>query len=170
MFKKVAKKVLPLLIFFVIFGLCCYFLFSLNVPKTPATIEQVWDVLVSQGYEPQDITEQYHSQEENKQNSSLIQCISMQKEDIYFYFYSFNNRNSATDAYGQFYWDIFYTRMSLPNAETDTKIANYGIYTLKTRTTYSATVYVDVTTVYAYSDVENRGEINKILEAIDYLN
>ncbi|NLX93217.1 MAG: hypothetical protein GXZ02_05040 [Clostridiales bacterium] len=135
-----------------------------TVPKTPATTEQVREVLVTLGYEPQDITKQFSELE-----STLNQCIAIQKNDIRFEFYDFNNSNSAIDAYGDAHSLIIRTKMALPRVQTQTDKANYSIYTLEAAGEYSVAIHVGTTAVYAYSNADNRNEINNILDAIDYL-
>jgi ribosomal protein S17E len=53
--------------------------------------------------------------------------------------------------------------------EIKNQIANYTIYTLDSLGKYNVAIYVGNTAVYAYCDSENKVEIQKILDAIDYL-
>ena len=139
------------------------------VPKTPATAEQTWDVLVAQGYEPQDITEWYFEKDEDF-IESLIQCIAIEKDDIHFEFFVFKNKDSAIDLYSQAYTKIILAKNAFNIIETGKKIANYSTYTLDDKNTYNVAIYVENTAIYAYSKSENKNEINKILFAIDYFD
>lgn len=138
------------------------------VPKTPATADQVWNMLVAQGYEAQDITEWYFEKDSGFKQT-LIKCIAFEKDDIHFEFFVFNNRNSAIDVYGQLYTKIILSKSNFNIIEFDKQIANYSIYTLDDLDTYNVSIYVEDTAVYAYSKSENKNEINKILAAIDYV-
>ena len=170
MFKNIVKGFLKLSIAVISLGLIIYFVLSVTVvPKTPATTGQVWEALVSLGYDPQDITKMCLEQNPNaKQN--LLNCIAVQKDDIYFEFFMFNNANSAIDVYASNRSDMVWTKKTVHFVEYYKKTANYCIYTLRSSGTYSASIYVGNTAVYAYSDAENRGEINKILDIIGYMN
>lgn len=167
-FNGAVKSFVKLVIALTIFILIILLIFKIIiVPKTPATVEQVTEVLTSQGYKPQDITEQYFEKDIGFKQT-LINCIAIEKDDIHFEFFNFNNENSAIDIYGQAHSLIVRTKMSIPYAEHDTKNANYCIYTLAAGGTYSVAIYVENTAVYAYSNEENAGAISDILEAIGY--
>ena len=80
-----AKEFFKLASFLTFFVLVTLLVFEIAiVPKTPATMEQVIEVLVSQGYQPQDTTELY-----NTPNSNLIKSIDVQKDDVRFEFFCF---------------------------------------------------------------------------------
>ncbi|MCL2152525.1 MAG: hypothetical protein FWH57_06135 [Oscillospiraceae bacterium] len=165
--KKVAVGVLKPLLFLIIFGLICYGVFSISiVSKTPATVEQVVEVLTSFGYAPKDNTKNYIAQNPSAAES-LRQCIVIEKGDIHFEFYSFNNGNSAVDCYASAHSYIYQTSMS-PFTEGDWKSANYCKYTLKSSSSYYVAMYVGSTSVFAYSYVENANAINEIMKAIGY--
>lgn len=167
-FNGAAKGFVKLAIAITLLILIILLVFKITiVPKTPATVEQVMDVLVSRGYEPQDITQQYFDKDTNFKQT-LIKCIAIEKDDIHFEFYNFNNENSAINIYSQAHSLIVRTKRSVPYAEHDTKNANYAIYTLASGGTYSVAIYVGTTAVYAYSDEENAGAISNILKDIDY--
>jgi len=166
--KNALRKALPLLIFLITFGLICYGVFYfLIVPKTPATVQEIAEVLVKNGYEPQDITALYVAQNPNVAQN-LKQCIAIEKEDIHFEFYSFNNEKSAINLYSSAYSLIIQMRRGFPNVETNTMIANYCKYTLEASGTYSVAMYVGTTAVYAYSDTKNMDKIKNILKEINY--
>lgn len=145
-----------------------FLVFSTSDPKTPATTEQVWKLLTSQGYEPQDLTNKYHAGYPNAKER-LNRLTAIEKDDIRFDFYDFNNKNSAVDIYGVAYSHLVTTKRRGSYVEYETSIANYHIYTLKSDGKYYVSIYVGTTAVYAYADAENEGKINEILFAIDYL-
>ena len=136
-----------------------------GVSKMPAPSSLVWHVLTTEGYDPEDITEKYSSQD-----SGLVKCIGVKKDDISFEFYDFDNNASAVNACGNAHSLIVRTKMGLPRAQTKTAMANYTIYTLKARGEYSVAIHVGNTAIYAYSSEENAEKIAKILTDIGYFN
>lgn len=150
-------------------GIVLLIMILVSNPKEPATAEQVWDVMVAQGYQPQDITERYYDKD-SAAKQSLNKCIAFQKDDIHFEFYDFNNKNSAIDVYSQAYRNILLEKNASPKVETKNENSNYSIYTLRVTGTYNVAIYVENTAIYAYCDEKNANEINLILDAIDYLN
>lgn len=157
---------LALIIFFFIVLAIVFFSF-IAVPKTPATTEQVKSVITAQGYEPKDITEQYYESDPGFK-SVLNRCISFDKNDIHFEFFDFNNDNSAINVFSQVYQEVSYKYNDPYSIEIDNRIANYRIYTLDSLGKYNVAIFVGHTAVYAYCDSENKIEIDKILDAIDY--
>ncbi len=137
-----------------------------SVPKTPATVERVEEVLALHNYVSVDTTQKYLDQ---SSGSSLIKSIGAEKEDIRFQFFEFSNESGALDAYRKFHSLIIRTRNSSARVETKNKMANYSTYTLRTDSLYSVVIYVGPTVVYAESNSDNAVEINQILFAIDYL-
>ncbi len=167
-FKKVVKSALWLALIIGSMILIFYIVLCIAVvPKTPATAEQVWEVLTSQGYEPQDITELYFKKDSGFKQI-LIKCVAFEKDDIHFEFFVFNNKGSAIDTYRQAYTQIILNRRQMPYAEHDTQIANYSIYTLESAGEYSVAIYVGATSVVAYCKEENSSKIGDILRSIDY--
>lgn len=152
--------------FFVILAVIFFGFFA--VPKTPATVEQVKSVIVAQGYEPKDITEQYY-ESDPRFKIVLNKCISFDKDDIHFEFFDFNNDNSAINVYSQVYSQASYKYNDPDGIEIDTHIANYSIWLFDSLGKYNVAIYVGHTAVYACCDSENKIEIDKILDAIDYL-
>lgn len=138
---------------------------AVNVPKTPATAEQVWDVLVEQGYEPKDITEQIR---EKYPDTELTESVVVQNDDIDFQFYVFNSQKDAINIYNQLHSLFVTERRGVPYAEHDTRVANYRIYTLLSKGKYSVAIFVGNTAVYAYCDEENEGKVASILREIGY--
>lgn len=159
-------KLALVIILFIVLAIVFFNFFA--VPKTPVTTEQVKSVIVAQGYEPKDITEQYYESDPGFK-SVLNRCISFDKDDIHFEFFDFNNDNSAIDVYSQVYSQVSYKYNHPDSIEIKNQIANYTIYTLDSLGKYNVAIYVGNTAVYAYCNSENKAEIQKILDAIDYL-
>lgn len=159
-------KLALVIIFFIVLAIVFFNFFA--VPKTPATTEQVKSVIVAQGYEPKDITEQYYESDSGFK-SVLNHCISFDRDDIHFEFFDFNNNNSAVNVFSQVYQEVSYKYNAAHSIEIDTRIANYRIYTLDSLGKYNVAIFVGHTAVYAHCDSENKAEIQKILDAIDYL-
>ena len=142
---------------------------SLSVnPKTPATAEQVKEVIINQGYVPEDIATYYYESDSGFKDT-LISCIAFESDDIHFEFFDFNNEASAISIYSQAYEDVVANNDTNNRRKGGTKIANYAIYTLDLQGKYNVMCYVGNTAVYACCDSENKNEIDKILDAIDYL-
>lgn len=137
-------------------------------PKTPATADEVWGVIETQGYQPQDYTEGYHNADVSFK-LSLIKCVGFEKDDIFFQFFEFNNRENAIDIYGQAYHKITTTYNSWQKTEIQGYNKNYSLYFLDSLGKYNVAVHVGNTAVYATCNSENQGKIDKILAPIDYL-
>ena len=154
------------IIFFIVLAIVFFNFFA--VPKTTATTEQVKSVIIAQGYEPKDITEQYYKSDPGFK-IVLNQCISFDRDDIHFEFFDFNNDNSAVNVFSQVYQEVSYKYNDPYSIEIETRIANYSIYLLDSLGKYNVAIYVGNTAVYACCDSENKNKIDKILDAIDYL-
>lgn len=87
-----------------------------TITKTPATIEEVKNVLISQGYETFDHTENINSE---YPDTELIQCVVTQKEDLHFEFYLFSTDAGAQSIYRQAYNLLVTTKRGYP----------YGVFT-----------------------------------------
>lgn len=129
----------------------------------PATAEQVRNVLFSQGYQPIDSTQAYYNQDTN-----LIECVSVNQDDLLIDFFVFNNENSAINVYGAAHSKIIHTRRE-PCTESRYNVANYSMYFLKTTDKYSAAIQVENTAIYAYCDTENKDKLVQFLVGIGYL-
>lgn len=138
------------------------------VPKEPVTSKQFYSVLVEQGYEPQDITEEYYDFDKDYKDV-LIKCLATEKEDVKLVFFEFNNENSPKEIYQQARADIKTKYNAIYKAETDHQVANHSIYTLDSLGKYNIAIYVGNTAISGYCNSENKNEINKILDKIDYL-
>lgn len=138
------------------------------VPKEPVTSEQFYNILLEQGFEPQDITEEYYEFDKDYK-SVLTKCLATEKEDIKLVFFEFNNENSPKEIYQQARVDIKTKYNAIYKIETDHQVANHSIYTLDSLGKYNVAIYVGNTAISGYCNSENKNEINKILDAIDYL-
>lgn len=146
-----------------------FFLWALSTePKVPATSDEVWNFIELQGYEPEDYTELYHQSDVSFQNS-LNKCVGFLHNDISFEFFEFNNQNSAENIYSQAYQKITKKYNSWQKTEISHHNKNYSLYFLDSKGKYNVAIHVGNTAVYAYCDSENKNEINKILDKIDYL-
>lgn len=146
-----------------------FFLWALSTePKAPATSDEVWTIIESQGYIPQDYTLEYHNTDDSFE-LSLIKCIGYEKDDMFLQFFEFNNENNAIDIYGQAYQKITQRYNSWQKTEISHHNKNYSLYFLDSKGKYNVAIHVGNTAVYAYCDSENKNEINKILSKIDYL-
>lgn len=167
--KKDIKGFITLIVVLLLFGILIFGILELTTkPKTPATSEQVWNTIVAQGFEPEDIADKYHSQDPESKNS-LLKCIAFENSDVHFEFFEFNSDSMAQNIYSQFHRKIVDNYNASHIIETENKQANFIIYTLDNGEKYNVAICVGNTAVYAYCDSENKNEINKILDAIDYL-
>lgn len=145
-----------------------YFMFGTE-PKTPVTPEQMWDVLVARGYEPQDITESY-IEDNPDAKAYLNRFFVLDKDDLHFEFYDLNDEDRAFSIYSNVYNYIYTQKRSVPYAQHDTSVQNYAIYTLKSSGEYSVVIWVENTAIYAYCDEENSYLISEILTDIGYFS
>lgn len=152
---------------FITFAILCFVLLDLE-HKISATPDEVWTIIEEQGYEPQDYTADYHNADISFKKS-LIKCVGFEKDDIYFQFFEFNNNDNARDIYGQAYHKITTTYNSWQKSEVQYRNQNYYLYFLDSMGKYNVAIFVENTAVYAYCNSENKNEINKILDKIDYL-
>ncbi len=163
------RGIVILIIVLLLFGILIFGVLEFTTkPKSPATSDNVWDTIVLQGYQPEEITEKYHNQDSESQNS-LLKCIAFEHSDIHFEFFELNSDSMAQNIYSQFHRKIVDNYNSSHIIETENKKANYVIYTLDNGERYNVAIYVGHTAVYAYCNSENKNEIDKILDAIDYL-
>lgn len=153
--------------FFIAFFIFCFITLQ-SEPKTPATSDEVWNLIELQGYEPEDYTELYHQSDVSFQNS-LNKCVGFLHNDISFEFFEFNNQNSAENIYSQAYQKITKKYNSWQKNEISHHSQNYSLYFLNSMDKYNVAIYVGNTAIYAYCDSENMSEIDSILAKIDYL-
>lgn len=138
-----------------------------NNPKTPATADQVWTILETQGFEPADTTQLYKDEWGNIGNS-LSEVVSMESGDIRFDFFVFNNTENAEVIRKRYQSYIRDNRYHIPNVKVSEGAANYMIYTLKANGMYSVNIRVGNTLIFAYSDEENASKIDNIILEMDY--
>lgn len=141
---------------------------AFNVQKEPVTADSVYKIIEEQGYKPQDITNKYYEHDPAFKDT-LVKCVAFEAGDIRFDYFEFNNQNSAVSVYSQAYNDFIMQYDNVHKIETDNQMGNFSIYTLDSLGKYNVAIYVENTAVYANCDSENKNEINKILDAIDYL-
>jgi len=130
--------------------------------KTPATCQQVNTQLITLGYDPIDCTDTY-----KKQSQNLNGSIYSNSDRVHFYFFEFDNKNSA---YSLFYnnHDLIYKNISEGFREWDEHYDNYAMYSMSSNGIYYMTIWVGNTAIYAYCDEEHTGELGEILTAIGY--
>lgn len=158
-----------LLVAILIIGSVISFIWLMSADsKIPATSEEILLAIKELGYEPEDLTETYYTNDPDA-ILCLNKCIAFKKADIEFQFLDFNNKESDTDFWGTIYQKITLRYNSIQKIETEYYVANYRIYTLDSLGKYNVAIYVGNTAVYAYCNSENKNEINKILAKIDYL-
>lgn len=154
------KLVVMISIIIGVFFLTLYFFTN---PKTLATTEQVWNVLISNGYEPLDTTELYLDT-----YSNLKQSIGVDTDNFHFEFFTFKSSRKAEQANTQIFSFIHEAKYS-PGIEYEESAANYSIYTLTVDGTYTILLRVGSTVVYAYAEEKNAATILNILQTIGYL-
>lgn len=162
---KKVNIVLTVLVCLIVLGFAIFGLFVLK-SKTPVTSKNMWEVLISLGYEPEDTTSLYLEENANA-DGNLIKCISAQKEDIYFQFLDFYNKDSAFLVYRNTrnaLWD----KQDVMSTENDTSYHNFYFYSLTTSDKYYVIIWVDNTAVYATSNKENISVLWEILSEIGY--
>lgn len=167
--KKSIKKILPLVLFLIVFlaligGLLKFYLTG---QPEPVSVEQMNDALISQDLQPVDITD---SAQGNFPGAGLNKCVVAEQGDIRFEFYDFDNQSSALKVYREARKLIITTKMAAPRTEIETGKANFKFYSLAADGNYSVTIYVKNTAIYAYCDEENQSKIITILDAIGYVD
>lgn len=158
------KDIIKLVVFLSIFAVIVvvYFL-SFYTPITPVTTGKMWAVLVEQGYEPYDTTATYL-----KQDSSLIKAISVQKDDLRFDFFEFDNNGSAANVVSHACSKIISKYNTYPRVEGEWADSNHFKYSLKASGVYSITMYVSSTAIYSYCDAKNQAKVDAIFRSIGY--
>lgn len=159
--KGIITSVVILSIFVVIVVL---FFFAFYHPITPVTTDKMWNVLIEQGYEPHDTTESY-----KKQDSNLIKAISVQKGDLRFDFFYFDNDKGASNVVRHAWSQIIEKYNTYPRVEGEWGNSNHYKYSLKASGVYSVTMSVSSTAIYAYCDAKNQAKIDAIFRAIGYV-
>lgn len=137
-------------------------IFANTGDKTPATYQQVNTELINLNYNPLDTTDTYKSQ-----SSNLSGSISCDSETVHFYFFEFDNDNSAYSLFHNNH-DLIYENISEGFREWDEHYDNYAMYSMSSNGIYYLSIWVGNTAIYAYCDEEYTSELGKILTAIGY--
>ena len=137
-------------------------IFANTCDKTPATYNQVNTELINLNYEPINTTDTYKAQ-----SSNLNGSIACDSETVHFYFFEFNNDDSAYSLFHNNH-DLIYENISAGFREWDEHYDNYAMYSMSSNGTYYISIWVGNTAVYAYCDEEYTSELGKILTAIGY--
>lgn len=164
MIKNIIKAAIA---FGTLIGIIMIFISIINNPKTPVTAEQVWDILVAQGFEPVDTT-QIYKDDWGANGNILKKSVSAQADDISFNFFVFDSDKSAEYVRTLYLNYIRDNRYSIPNVEFTEGNSNYLIYTLKANGLYSVVIRVGNTLIFAYSNEENLEKINDIILEMEY--
>lgn len=148
----------------------CVIIYSMfgTEPKTPVTSEQMWDVLVTRGCEPQDLTESY-IEDNPDAKAYLNRCIVGEKNELHFEFYDYASLTNAWSKFKNAY-AVIRQKVIGPYAEHQTSVQNYTIYWLESGGKYYIALYVENTMIYAYCDEENSYLISEILTDIGYFS
>lgn len=168
-YKYTAKDWVKVILVFVAFGLITFLILKvMSVPTPVATDAQVWDVLVANGYEPQDLTQKRLDKEPN---CGIIKNITGEQEDIHFEFNVFDSEKTARHVYARYRLLIREKEIN-PDMGYSMGRGNYSIYTADNTydNRYYALVVVGNTVVFAASYNENQNSIYQILNSIGYMN
>ena len=163
------KKLIPFLLFLLVFAalICGLLYFYLTGQPEPISVEQMNDVLISQDLQPMDMSD---TAQGNFPGAGLTSCIVAEQDDIRFEFYTFDNPSSALRVYREARKLIITTKMETPRVQIEQGKANYKFYSLAAGGSYSVTVYVKNTAIYAYCTEENQSKIIGILDTIGYVD
>ena len=166
--KKECKKIIFIIVFFLVFGLLAYGIFYLYTSgrPTPATAEQVQDSLSEYGLQPMDIT---NTSMDNFPGFGLESCIIAEQNDIRFDFYKFDNIQSAQKVFQQAYNEIIEYRTN-DRVQFHERKLHYSVYILDNSTDYYLTMYAENTAVYARCSSENATKINAVLDSLGYID
>lgn len=168
-YKYTAKDYFKLVLILAFFGIIIFFILKFeSVPTPVATDAQVWDVLVDNGYEPQDLTQQHL---EKEPQSGLVKNITATKGDIHFEFNIYESYETASDIWADFKFYIW-NRETNPDSGYFTGRGNYSIYSnnhTKDGKDYSL-VQVGNTIAYAFCNDGKQSNIQNVLISIGYMN
>ncbi len=168
--EKFTKKLLPILVFLLIFSAALFGVYKLytgGVPK-PATEQEVKNAITNVGFQVTDISD--NSSEITFYNDNVINCVLTNENDIHFEFYTCHDTESAAEIYSQAHSLIYTTRMSYPNIEISNRKINYSDYSLDADGIYSITMFTENTAVYACCNSENKNKVLELLSAINYVD
>lgn len=142
--------------------------FTKGHPKTPATVENVFNAIENNGFIGADITSDY--QEKWDMGNELQNAIAFEDNDIRFDFFVFDNDKNAEHIRKQYRSYIRENRYDIPNIEVSEGAANYMLYTIKANGLYTICMRVDNTLVFAYCNEENASKLNAIMIEIGYFD
>lgn len=167
--KLVAQGVFSLLVVIsVMVGLFLIILNASNPTKKPVTSQQMWDVLASQGYQPQDIT-----QEVWESGSNLNRALRARDEDgFYFLFNDFNEEGggNAQSVYRQVCELSRKGRDLSAYQQSEQAQGNYAFYTLQGNGTYLVCARVKNTVIYGSIPEEHAEALQEIMISIGYFD
>lgn len=169
MFKNCNIKLilLPILVV-VLLAVILIVVFTKGHPKTPATVEKVFNALEINGFIGTDLTSVY--QEEWNIGNALKNAIGCEENDIRFDFFVFDNEKNAEGIRKQYQSYIRENRYAYPNIEISEGSANYMLYTIKADGLYTINMRVANTLIFAYCNEENAGRLNAIMTKIGYFD
>lgn len=142
--------------------------FTKGHPKTPATVEKVFNAIEDNGFVGADITTDY--QEKWDMGDELQSAIAFEDGDIRFDFFEFDSYKNAEHIRKQYRSYIRENRYDIPNIEVSEGVANYMLYTIKANGLYTICMRVDNTLVFAYCNEENANKLNAIMIEIGYFD
>lgn len=142
--------------------------FTKGHPKTPATVEKVFNAIEDNGFVGADITTDY--QEKWDMGDELQSAIAFEDGDIRFDFFEFDSYKNAEHIRKQYRSYIRENRYDIPNIEVSEGVANYMLYTIKANGLYTICMRVDNTLVFAYCNEENANKLNSIMIEIGYFD
>lgn len=142
--------------------------FTKGHPKTPATVEKVFNAIENKGFVGADITSDY--QEKWDMGNELQNAIAFEDNDIRFDFFVFDNDKNSEHIRKQYRSYIRENRYDIPNIEVSEGAANYMLYTIKANGLYTICMRVDNTLVFAYCNEENANKLNAIMIEIGYFD
>ncbi len=144
----------------------CFIASFFNRKIDPLTTADVCAILETKGYQPIDCTENALA---DNPGWDLKGCIKVDNGALEFEFYEFDSRDSAVDIYGSAYLHIRKTKFKTPYRQTEERGApQYRIYYLEAGETYSVSMYVGTTAVYASCSKDDAAKLDAILAAMGY--
>lgn len=142
--------------------------FTKGHPKTPATVEKVFNAIEKNGFVGADITSDY--QEKWDMSNELQNAIAFEDDDIRFDFFVFDNEKTAEYIRKKYRTYIKENRYDIPNIEISEGSANYMLYTIKANGLYTINMRVANTFIFAYCNEENASKLNAIMTEIGYFD
>lgn len=140
-------------------------IYTFSQPKNVATATQMWNVLETEGYVPQDLTQ---NRLDKEPNCGIIKNITVNNNDIYFVFAEFDGNSSANNAYAA-YRGLIREKEQSPDMGYHIAKGNYSIYTVNIDGKYYAAICVGNTIVFATCNSENQSSVDKLLISVNYL-